>query len=195
MRVPRALADQYGKQPTAPLHVAAALGVQPTSGPFRTLAGAALAYGLTDGGPRAELIALTDLGRRVVAPTIDGDDQAALREAFLTPRVVGEFLNRYNGSRVPSETIGRNVLETMGVPAAATERTFSLIIDSAEALGLLTQIGDHRYVSLDAAVPPAGQPEVAAAEHIDEEGAVAYEELPEELSEEMPSAAPGNPAN
>ena len=43
LRVPRALADQYAGRPTSVLNVAAALSMQPSSGPFRTLTGAAVA--------------------------------------------------------------------------------------------------------------------------------------------------------
>ncbi len=150
LRVPRALADQYGKQPASPLDVAVALDMKPTSGNFRYLCGSALAYGLTDGGPKSPQIGLTDLGRRIVAPTEDGDDQLAMREALLRPRVVGEFLGRYSGARLPAEHIGRNVLETMGVPTDATERTFDLIVSSARALGLLREIKGDEYVHIDA---------------------------------------------
>jgi hypothetical protein len=178
LRVPRAIADHYGKSPTGPLQIAAALELQPTSGQFRTLAGASLAYGLTDGGPRVDLIGLTDLGRRVVAPTEEGDDLLAKREALLRPRVVREFLQKYDGSRLPAEHIGQNVLESLGVPAAATERTQRLIVSSADSLGLLTEIGGHRYVNLAAARPAATREEPEPEVDVDEEGSVAYEEPP-----------------
>jgi hypothetical protein len=90
LKVPRELADQYGKQPASPLDIAVALEMKPSSGNFRYLCGSALAYGLTDGGPRTSHIGLTDLGRRIVSPTEDGDDQRAMREALLRPRIVGE---------------------------------------------------------------------------------------------------------
>src|SRR5262245_45994615 len=77
LRVPQAIADNYGKNPTKPLRVAQALGMQPTSSRFRVLCGASIAYGLTDGGYNAELISLTPLARRIVAPTKEGDDVAA----------------------------------------------------------------------------------------------------------------------
>lgn len=51
LRVTQALA-QYGKQPVRPLDIASALSMSPTSGPFRELCGAAIGYGLTDGGPQ-----------------------------------------------------------------------------------------------------------------------------------------------
>src|SRR4051812_22337717 len=67
--IPQTIAREYAKQPTRPLDLAIALGHKPSSGSFRQLCGAALAYGLTDGGPRVERIGLTDLGKRAVAPT------------------------------------------------------------------------------------------------------------------------------
>jgi predicted nucleotide-binding protein len=154
LRIPRALADEYGKGRATPLDVAAALQMQPSSGGFRSLAGAALAYGLTDGGPNADDIGLTDLGLRVVAPTEEGDDQRAKQEALMRPRVVREFLEKYNAAKVPSEPIGRNVLERMGVPQDATKRTFELIIQSAAALGVLREINGQQYVHLRASPTP-----------------------------------------
>lgn len=154
LRVARALADEYGKQPTRPLDVAAAMGMKPTTGWFKTVTGASVAYGFTEGGSQADEISLTDLGRRVVAPTEEGDDVVAMREALMKPRVVREFLEKYDGSRLPREDIGRNVLEQMGVTANATERTLALIVNSAEELGLLTEIKGDKYVNLRSATKP-----------------------------------------
>jgi predicted nucleotide-binding protein len=154
LRVARALADQYGKQPTRPLEVAQAMGMAPTTGKFETLTGASIAYGFTEGGSKADLISLTELGRRVLVPQAEGDDLAAKREALLLPRVCREFLQKYDGSPVPRGDIGRNVLEGMGVPAPATDRTQKLITESAETLGLITDINGRKYVNLQ----PSGAP-------------------------------------
>jgi len=162
LRVANAISDQYGKQATSPLDIAVALDMKPSSGPFRYLCGAALAYGIADGGPRAPQIGLTELGRRIVAPTEEGDDLRAKREALLQPRVVGEFLRKYNTSKLPTEKIGCNVLETMGVPADATKRTFELVVESARGLGVLREIKGDWYVQLDAATaPPPAEPDDA----------------------------------
>jgi hypothetical protein len=176
LRIPQAIADNYGKQPTTPLDVATALQIQPTTGTFRSLGGAALAYGITDGGPNAETIGLTDLGLRIVAPTEEGDDLVAKREALMRPRVVREFLEKYDGSKLPSEQIGKNVLEQMGVPPEATERTFNLVVTSAASLGLLNDIGGQKYVNLQAAPldPAAVQEPESVQEEVDEEGAILY---------------------
>ncbi len=157
LRVARAIADEYGKQPTRPLDVAAAMGLAPAAAWFKMLTGASIAYGLTEGGAQADEIALTDLGMRVVAPTDEGADEAAKREALLRPRIVREFLEKYDGSKLPRDSIGKNVLEQMGVTASATERTLGLIIDSADELGLLTEIKGDRYVNLKAVPKPKEQ--------------------------------------
>lgn len=161
LRVGQALSDNYARQPTKPLHVATALGLTPSSGGFRLLTGASQAYGLTEGGAYAPLISLTDLGRRIVAPTREGDDLVAKKEALLRPRVVREFLQRYNNSKLPPARIAKNVLDELGVPSDVTERIYNLILKSAEELGVLTDVKGNLYVDLDMASPPATSDDTA----------------------------------
>lgn len=149
LRVPQAIADNYGKAPTKPLRVAQAMGMTPTSGPFRGLTGAAIAYGLTEGGSNSDQIAISPLGRRIVSPTKEGDDVLAMREALLRPRVIRDFLTRYNESKLPSPAIGKNVLEELGVPADRAAEVYTFIVDSAKDLGLLRDVKGHPYVDLD----------------------------------------------
>lgn len=153
LRVPRAIADQYGKTPTRPLDVAAALNMTPTSGPFRDLCGAAIGYGLTEGGPNAQAISLTPLGRRVVAPLTEGDDLEAQREAALQPTIVRGFLEQYDGSALPTEKIAFNVLESKGVPKNRTQEVHQLILRNAESVGFLKSIKDRTYVDLAGTTP------------------------------------------
>src|SRR5687768_15412976 len=101
LRVPRAIAEHFGLRPSRPLLVAQGMEMQPTSGHFRMLCGAAIAYGLTEGGYNASEVSLTSLGRRIFSPMSEGDDESAKREAVLKPRVLREFLQRYDGARVP----------------------------------------------------------------------------------------------
>lgn len=156
LRVPQVIAHELGKRPSTPLQVAKALGMAPTTSGFRVIAGSSLAYGLTDGGAFADKIGLTDLGRRSVAPTVDGDDRIAKVEAAMKPRVTREFLARYNGSKWPRDDIGRNVLEDdFGVDTAQSGRALELIRKDAEYLNVLVRINEALFVSLDAADPVA----------------------------------------
>ena len=149
LKVAQAIADHYGKAPTKPLRVAQALNTQPLSSNFRMVCGASIAYGLTDGGYNSELIALTPLGRRIVAPTKEGDDLAAKREALLRPRVVRDFLTRYNESRLPSEAIAANVLEEMGVPSDRAVEVYNFIVESAREMGYIREVKGQPYVDFD----------------------------------------------
>jgi hypothetical protein len=88
LRIPRAIAENYAAKPASPLNVAAALEMQPKAGRFRLLSGAAIAYGVTSGGPNASEIGITPLGMRIVRPTKEGDDLLARREAFCAPALL-----------------------------------------------------------------------------------------------------------
>lgn len=156
LRVAFAISENYASSPTKPLEVAAAMELAPNSSHFRMLTGSAIAYGLTSGGAKSVEIELTALGKRVVAPLVEGDDLAAKKEALLTPRVIGEFLRKYNNSPLPPPNIGGNVLESMGVPKERNSAVMELILDGAENLGLLREIKGKKYVDLERVSSPAG---------------------------------------
>lgn len=159
LRIVQVLNDQFAKRPTKPYYVADALGISPNSSRFRTLTGAGVAYGLTTGAYNASEIGLTDLGRRAVAPTQEGDDLNAQREALMRPRVIREFLTRYSDHPVPDERIARNVLEEMGVAHDATERTLGFIVQSAREVGLLRNVQGREWVDLQATPTEGPTPE------------------------------------
>jgi hypothetical protein len=154
MRIPSAIAENYGYKPATPLQVAKALEVQPSTGNFKRLTGAAIAYGLTTGGYNADTIAITPLGLRIVRPTSEGDDVAAMREAILKPRVTREFLQKYNGAQLPKDNIAQNVLVDMKVPRERAAEVLKLILESASAVGFLQTIKDRSYVDLSGAAIP-----------------------------------------
>jgi predicted nucleotide-binding protein len=150
MRVPKAIVDNYNSKPVSPLKVAAAMNLGPATGRFKMITGAAIAYGLTDGGAQSSQISLTPLGLRVFKPKVEGDDLIAKREAFLKPRVVGQFLRQYDGGAVPKADIGRNVLTgDMSVPEQRAEAVFNMILEGAKTLLLITTINNKPYVSLE----------------------------------------------
>jgi predicted nucleotide-binding protein len=156
LKVATAIGENYGYKPSSPLAVAKALDLAPTTGGFKMLTGASIAYGLTTGGYNAENIAITQLGLRIVRPTSEGDDLAAKREAVLKPRIIREFLTKYDRAPVPRDAIGQNVLMEMGVPGERTGEVLRLILDSAESVGFLQTIKERKYVELgDSNIPTA----------------------------------------
>ena len=148
LRVAQKLSDEFAKQPTKPLHVATALDIAPTSSRFRTLTGASVAYGLTSGAYNASEITLTDIGKRVCSPIEEGDDVLAKRAAFLKPRVINEFLTKYNNNKLPSKHIAANVLEEMGVPNEKSVEVYEMVLKGAEELSMMKDIKGNKYVDI-----------------------------------------------
>ncbi len=139
------------------------MSMSPTSGPFRMITGAAVAYGLTTAAAQAPEIGLTPLGMRIVRPTTDGDDMAAMREALLRPKVIGEFLRTYDGAALPSDAIAKNVLLEKGVPAERLDGVLELIIEGAQAVGFIREWNGKRYLDLADPVAPVAGEDVEAA--------------------------------
>lgn len=148
-RIPKAIFDNYAGDPTTPLKVASAVDMQPSSSHFRQLCGASIAYGLTNGGYNAETIEVTDLSKKIFKPLSEGEDHSAKVNAFLKPRVINEFMAKYDGSPLPKDSIAYNVLEEMGVPDNKTEEVLALILSTADELGLTMEIKGKKYISID----------------------------------------------
>jgi len=127
---------------------------------FRNLCGASIAYGLTVGGYNAAAISITSLADRILKPQTEGDDMQAKREALLTPRIIREFLEKYDGNnQMPVVNIAKNVLEKMGVPSARAEDIHDLILTEATETGLIREIKGKRFVQLTGVATPLVQPE------------------------------------
>lgn len=152
LKIPQAIADQYACNPVSPLQLAKALNVLPTTGPFRMLCGAASGHGLTEGGYASSEIRLTPLARRIMKPTEEGDDFAAKKEAFLKPKIVNEFISKYDENPLPNDEIAKNVLETMGVPHDRVNDVLTMILEGADYLGMITNLKGKRYIETNGAL-------------------------------------------
>lgn len=168
-RIAQAIWDHYAGSGAAPHQVAMALDLSPTSGGWRNLCGASIAYGLTDGGYNANQITLTELGRRIVAPTKEGDDQIALREAALRPRIPREFFSQYDRAKFPRDDIAANILVEKGIPKDRASELVSLLKENGRIVGFINETKTGPFVSLDipadpvrAKTPPAHQDDVGA---------------------------------
>lgn len=187
LRVPSAIFDHYAGREVTPLQLAAGLDMTPSSGPFRTLTGAAVAYGLTDGAYNSAKIKPTPLASKIFRPLTDNDDVEAKRRALLTPRVIGEFLKRYDGNALPRNDIALNVLESIGVPTDRRDDVYRLIVSGARSCGLITELKGKEYVQLTGVAPlPPGAPIPASAEAEPEES----EEFGPAIEHVLPAAEP-----
>lgn len=151
--VATSIKNQFAGQPSAPLLVAEACGISPTSSNWRYIAGCSAAYGVTEGGYNAQVIKLTDLGERIVAPLKEGDDILAKREAVLIPSILSDFYKTYNNNKLPRKDIGLNVLQKKGVPVDRLESTWNILRKNAEYVGFLRVISGNEYIYLDVPQP------------------------------------------
>lgn len=148
LRLPQAIWDDFAGKGAPPLRLAMAIGIKPSSGPWRNLCGSSIAYGLTEGGYNAAQIALTPLGLKIVRPTTEGDSHEGLREAILRPRIQREFLERYNNAKFPKDTIAQNVLIDLGLPKERAAQALAILKANAELAGVLADIRGDKFVFL-----------------------------------------------
>lgn len=134
LRMPQAILDHYAGKPVSPLQLAKAVEMDPKGSQIRVLSGAAIAFGLVEGGAQATSISVTPLARRILRPKAEGEDIQAKREAVLLPRVFGDFLRQYDGHAFPRQDIALNVLEGMGVPREKAAEVLERIDSSARSV-------------------------------------------------------------
>src|SRR5258706_1709149 len=126
-KIASAIVDNFAGDGGSPPDVALALGISPTSSAWPALTGAAIAYGLIDGGINANTMKLTNLGKRLVAPEAEGEDLTARREAILRPKVLRDFFERYRRAQFPNDVIASNGLKSMSLPADRVESGLEII--------------------------------------------------------------------
>lgn len=146
----QSLQDNFAGKNAPPHQLAGALDISPTSSRWQSLSGAAVAYGLTDGGYNANDISLTQLGRRIVATEIEGDDAKAKLEAALKPGIMMKFFTKYNRAKLPPEKIAFNVLGSMGVAPDRVADVFNTIKSNGELVGIIQTTKTGLFVAVDA---------------------------------------------
>src|SRR5690242_15361944 len=175
LRVPQTIRDNYGNGPAKPLEVAKAMDMTPQSSTFKMLTGASIAYGFTEGGWNAALIAMTPLALKILKPKTESDTLDGKREALLKPRVIREFLQKYADNAIPRDDIALNVLEDMKVPKDRANEVLAMIRQGASSVGFLDDIKGKTYVNLKG-VEPTIEP--------------SSEDEPEEVVDDVPNGTP-----
>ncbi len=163
LRIPEAIWENFAGKSAAPHRIALALDMSPTSGGWRNLCGSAIAYGLTEGGYNANEISLTDLGRRIVAPTEEGDDVVAKVDALLEPRILREFFAKYDKAKFPKDEIVKNVLVDMGLPKERADRGLEILKGNGGFTGVIIETKTGPFVALGS-LSPKDQPVGAGAD-------------------------------
>jgi predicted nucleotide-binding protein len=189
-KIASAIVDNFGGEHGSPPDIALSLGISPTSSAWQPLAGASVAYGLTEGGVNANIIKLTTLGKKLVAPEEEGEDVAARREAILKPRILKEFFERYRRAKLPNDMIAVNVLKSIGLPADRVQSAIEIIKANGRYAGIIRETPTGPFVNLDSPGVPAPAATPGLPEH---DSAAPESKTPEEESLRQ-SALPASPA-
>ena len=186
--------ENFAGKGASPPNVALAIGMSPTSSTWRAVCGSSIAYGLTTGGPNAETITLTPLGRRLVAPETEGDDVRARGEAVTKPRILREFFERYRRAKFPNDVIGANVLASMGLPKDRAAAGIELVKANGYYAGAIRDTPTGPFVNMESPVVPSpaatAAPEDDAEQKPDDESGPRGMAVPPLADSKTPPAAP-----
>lgn len=169
LKLPRAIIENYAGHPSSPMQVASALNIKPDSRRFRDLCGSAIAYELTSGGYNAKKISVQPLAKKIISPLKEDEEIIAKREAALKPRIIGEFIRKYDGSQLPRRDIALNVLSEMRIPHERADSIYNMIIDTAGTIGIIKIIQGKQYIEIDAIQSVGDSKEVESEDEISEE--------------------------
>ena len=155
------------------------MDISPGSSNWRSLTGASAAYGLTIGAYNSDKISITDLAKKIIAPTVEGGEVLAKVEAMMKPEVLSKFFTKYNNAKLPKDTIIENVLrEEFNVPKDRIQSVLQLIKDNGEFTGVFRETKTGTFILIDNPQP---------TEHDNNTGEVTSpsEEIPKELAEKL----------
>jgi hypothetical protein len=140
LRVAKALREQLAGGPATWEDIASAMKIG-ASLQNKYYLWSAQAYNLVE--KNDDSYSLSELGRKVLAPTAANEDREALVQAVLTPVVLSRFFTDYNGNPFPAEEHLGNILERKyNVPRERVEEAKGLIRENGLYAGILHQQQD-----------------------------------------------------
>jgi hypothetical protein len=177
LRIATVIRDNYAGKPTTWPEISSALGVSDKNPMNRYPLWSAVAYGIVLKHDD-NTYSLSETGRKMLAPTYDGEREEGIKKALFTPSVLSRFYTDYNGSTMPSDELFPNVLETRyDIPRERTQEAIEIIRENARFAGALTTKPDGKeglsFSDVAFAVPPgAPRPLVITADADEGEGVV-----------------------
>lgn len=187
LRIAQALWDNFAGAGTAPHDIALALDMSPTSGPWRTLCGASSAYGLTKGSYASKEITLDEIGRKIVAPTAEGQDRIAQVEATLKPTIMKAFFEKYNRAKFPQDNVAANVLVQLGLPKDRADAAVAALKEGGKSVGIIRDTKTGLFVALEL---PKDSRQRAATSDDTPPGELEERRDPDQVTEDLLPPAP-----
>src|SRR5262245_15890880 len=100
--VAKVLHEVSADQPTNLMQLAKMLGMSVNSSQFRQLITSAQAYGIVN-KDKSNLLTLSEIGRKIIAPKLENEAEEGLRRAALNPLIPALIYSDYNGRPLPAD--------------------------------------------------------------------------------------------
>jgi hypothetical protein len=162
----RALHSTYAGKSASWEELCATCEISKQTNSTKYLFWAAKAYGILTKETTGQIFSLSETGRKIVAPTYDGEDREGILKAVLTPTLLSKFYTDYNGHPIPGPSHFPNVLETrFGIPRDRVAEATTIILDNAAFAGILedTGTGENR-INVSGSSLPAPSPDAPASD-------------------------------
>ena len=153
IRVARVIKDDYAGKLATWEDVAKSMGFA-ASNQNKYFLWSAVAYGVIEKTDE-EQYRLTEIGRKILAPTYENEDLEGKVFAIGKPTILARFYSDYGSSKLPGNDIFRNVLEQKySIPESRVDETIQLILNNARFAGLLDEsdAGCYRLRSASSAI-------------------------------------------
>lgn len=138
LRIARALRDVHAGGPAKWPQIADAMGISASNQVNKYFLWSAQAYGLIE--KEDDAYVLSEIGRKILAPTKVNEDKEAQIRALMTPVIFSRFFTDYNGNPFPAEEHIGNVLEVRyGIPRERIDEAKVLLRDNGIFTGILRQ--------------------------------------------------------
>src|SRR6266853_2211311 len=122
LKVPGAIKDNYGTTGATWEQIASALETSANTVNSKYLLWSAVAYGIIT--KEGNIYNVSETGRKILAPTYEGEDREGMIKAIATPSILARFYSDYNSSPLPQGDIFSNVLEQKyGIPKNRVDET------------------------------------------------------------------------
>jgi hypothetical protein len=138
LRLAQSIQDNNAGQPYNRLDLAQSLNYSPESGSFRGLITSSNRYGLTQGSYQADKIALTELGKSIVAPRSDEERNEGLLRALKNAELFKMFFERFDQAKLPRDDLLKNTLiRDLGIPQEDVDSFVNILKKNLTDWGLL----------------------------------------------------------
>ncbi len=132
LKVARVIKDEYAGKLATWEDIAKGMGFSPINPNNKYFLWSALAYGIIE-KDQNDQYRITETGRKVLAPTYEGENREGIIKAIAKPAILARFYSDYSDSLLPSGEIFRNVLEQKyGIPSNRIDETIQLIEHNAK---------------------------------------------------------------